>query len=770
MIMTGARTSLAVALVAVGVGMGAGVPLGLAAAARAGSWLDDAIMRSGDLVFAFPSLVIAIMITAVFGPSALNAILAIGLFNVPVFARVARGGALPLFGRDFALAARVAGKRSARIAVEHVLPLLASVLIVQGTIQFSLGILAEAGLSYVGLGAQPPVPSWGRMLADAQTLVAIAPHTAIAPGLAIVLTVLGAQPPGRRPARPARPPAPVMLSVEDLRLSIDGTEVLRGVSLGVEEGDVTALTGESGSGKSMTALSIMRLLPEAARASGRIVLDGTDLMAAAEPQMCRIRGARVGMVFQEPMTALNPLQTIGAQVAETIRLHTGAPPAEASARAAEALTRAELPPDRVPPSRYPHELSGGQRQRVVVAIATALRPRLLIADEPTTALDVLTQARILDLLRGLAGEHGMGLLLVTHDLAVVAGIAHRLVVMRDGEVVEDGPTARVLARPRHPYTRALMDASSTPARRGPPADRLSPGRRAGDTRRPAAGEPSGGPGPDRGSRRAVLHLRGVVREHRPPGGLLRRRPAERILHGIDLTVHEGESVGLVGPSGCGKSTLARAVLGLDPIQAGSIRLGGEPMGPGAGHALRRRIQAVFQDPYGSLNPRHRAGRLVAEPFHLARPRPDAAARRAAVAEALDAVGLPARAIDRHPHEFSGGQRQRLAIARALVIRPDIVVLDEAVSALDVRVRARVLDLLADLQDRLGLAYLFISHDLAVVRAVTDRVIVMEDGRIVEEGPTEAVFAAPRHAMTRALLAAVPRLPADADPRSTEPAS
>ena len=566
-----------------------------------------------------------------------------------------------------------------------------------------------------------------------------------------------------------------MLRVEDLRVSIAGAPILHGVSLGVDEGEITAVTGESGSGKSMTALAIARLLPDAATAAGRVTLDGTELMAAAEPEMCRLRGARIGMVFQEPMTALNPLHAIGDQVAETIRIHTGAPRAEARARAAEALARVELPPDRFAPSRYPHELSGGQRQRVVVAIATALRPRLLIADEPTTALDVLTQARILNLLQGLANEHGMGLLLVTHDLAVVARLARRIVVMREGRVVEDGPAHRVLAERRHPYTRALFEASGHLPSRGTPTapstpDRTPvgnhpPGRRAGHTRPPAAGEPPAGP--------PLLVARGVVREHRRSRGLLRAARVERVLHGVSLHVREGESVGLVGPSGCGKSTLARAVLGLEPIQGGSIAIGGHPMTPRAGPDLRRRVQAVFQDPYGSLNPRHRAGRLVAEPFHLARPRPGAAARREAVAEALDAVGLPADALERHPHEFSGGQRQRLAIARALVIRPDLVVLDEAVSALDVRVRARILDLLAELQTRYGLAYLFISHDLAVVRAVTDRVLVMEEGRIVEEGPTDAVFAAARHPLTRALLGAIPRLPADpegAAPCSTDPST
>ncbi|RMH53676.1 MAG: ABC transporter ATP-binding protein [Alphaproteobacteria bacterium] len=522
-----------------------------------------------------------------------------------------------------------------------------------------------------------------------------------------------------------------LLSVEALSLSIGGTPILHDVSLAVGPGEILGVIGESGSGKSMTALAIMGLLPRGSRARGRILLSGRDLMPLSDREMCRIRGAEIGMVFQEPMTALNPLRTIGDQVAETVLQHRAAGRGEAMAIARAALERVELPPDRFPPGRYPHELSGGQRQRVVIAMAIALRPKLLICDEPTTALDVTTQAQILKLLKGLVAEQGMGMMFITHDLAVVAGLADRIAVMRDGRVVEDGPTRQLFAAMRHPYTRALRDASA----HRPQRSRRSPGT-------------------------PLLEVRGAVRDYRlPRRSLLGPVPVFRAVDHVSLTIRRGENLGLVGESGCGKSTLTRAILGLEPLQGGVIELDGQRIDAAAGvpPALRRRMQVVFQDPYGSFDPRWRVGRLVAEPFHLVRPRPGAAEIERAVAEALEAVGLSAADRRRFPHEFSGGQRQRIAIARALVTRPELILLDEAVSALDVRVRAQILDLLAELSERFGLSYLFISHDLSVVRAITDRVLVMKAGRIVEEGETEQVFAAPRHAYTRELLAATPRL-------------
>ncbi|HVX83164.1 MAG TPA: dipeptide ABC transporter ATP-binding protein [Devosiaceae bacterium] len=527
-----------------------------------------------------------------------------------------------------------------------------------------------------------------------------------------------------------------LLAIRDLRLSIGPTPILRDIDLTVEAGEIVGIIGESGSGKSMTALSVMQLLPEGAVTGGSVTLDGVELLQKPEREMCAIRGKDVGMVFQEPMTALNPLKTIGDQVAETVLTHTDTRRREANQIARETLDRVGLTADRFPLDRYPHELSGGQRQRVVIAMAIALRPRLLIADEPTTALDVTTQAQILTLLQRLVEEDGMGMMFITHDLAVVAGLAHRVAIMRQGEVVEAGETAAVFRELRHSYTQALFAASRHVPPRHPP---------------PAA-EPGAPP---------VLEVEDATRDYRLPRRNPLRRPGFfRAVDRVSLTIGRGENVGLVGESGSGKSTLARAIMALDPLQGGAIRLDGETVDAraGASQKARRKMQVVFQDPYGSFDPRHRVERLVAEPFHLlGSEAPSGAERARRVAEALETVGLDAADARKYPHEFSGGQRQRVAIARALIIRPALIILDEAVSALDVSVRAQILDLLADLSARLKLSYLFISHDLHVIRAITDRVLVMKSGRIVESGATEEVFRNPQHPYTQELLAATPTL-------------
>ena len=519
-----------------------------------------------------------------------------------------------------------------------------------------------------------------------------------------------------------------VLEINALSLAIRGTPILSDVSLSVQPGEIVAITGESGSGKSLTALSVMGLLPDGAEPSGQILLDGTDILQTPEPELCRMRGNAMGMVFQEPMTALNPVQTIGAQVAETILVHEKVSKSEARARAAEMLQRVGL---KVGPERYPHELSGGQRQRVVIAMAITLRPKLLIADEPTTALDVTTQARILDLLQGLVREFDMGLLLITHDLAVVADVADRIVVMQKGRVVEDGPTQHLLTHMKHPYTKALF-AASAHAVDLPVAN--------------AAG--------------ALLDVGHVVRDYPVRGSLFGPRATFRALDDVSFQIAHGERVGLVGESGCGKSTLTRAILGLEQVQGGTITLDGDPVytGKSPNRAVRRKMQVVFQDPYGSFNPRHRVARLITEPFHLLDNPPTGKAREVAIARALSDVGLSPDDASKYIHEFSGGQRQRIAIARALIVEPELIIFDEAVSALDVSVRAQVLDLIADLCRKRPLAYLFISHDLSVVRSVTDRVLVMQAGKIVEQGETETVFENPQHPYTQSLIAAVPTLP------------
>ncbi|OIQ31475.1 MAG: microcin ABC transporter ATP-binding protein [Alphaproteobacteria bacterium MedPE-SWcel] len=530
-----------------------------------------------------------------------------------------------------------------------------------------------------------------------------------------------------------------LLDISGLSLSIGALPILRDVILSIAAGEILAVTGESGSGKSMTALAVMRLLPQAAVSRGAIYLDGTDICSLSERDMCQRRGRDIGMVFQEPMTALNPVMTIGAQVMETILIHETLSRAEAEAEAARVLTRVGLPPDRFPPERYPHELSGGQRQRVVIAMAIVLRPKLLIADEPTTALDVTTQAQILDLLKDLVREYGMGLMIITHDLAVVAGLADRIVVMRQGEVVERGPTRNVLTHQRHPYTRMLFEASAH-----------------------VVDLPAAAPAPA-----PLLEIRDAVRDYTTARkGLFGRPGTFRAVKNLSFTLHRGERLGLVGESGCGKSTLTRAILGLEPLQNGEILLNGQPLSPRRTAAERRAMQVVFQDPFGSFNPRHRVRRLITEPFHLADGAPSGPQREDLVSQVLADVGLKASDADKYIHQFSGGQRQRIAIARALITRPELIIFDEAVSALDVSVRARILDLIADLCRAYGLTYLFISHDLNVVRSICDRVMVMQHGEIVEAGPTEQLFTTPQHDYTRTLLAAAPQLPSYAATEAT----
>jgi len=528
-----------------------------------------------------------------------------------------------------------------------------------------------------------------------------------------------------------------LLEIKDLSLQIGPFPILRDIDLTVDAGEIVGVIGESGSGKSMTALTVMQLLPTGSVTHGSVKLEGREVLGLPDAEMRKIRGGTVGMVFQEPMTALNPVKTIGEQVAETAMIHAGLGRSEAMKVARRTLDRVELPELRFPLDRFPHELSGGQRQRVVIAMAIAMRPKLLIADEPTTALDVTTQAQILNLLQRLVDEDGMGMMFITHDLGVIAGLADKVAIMRKGEVVEAGPTVPLFRNLQHPYSKALFEASSHVPPRLPP-------------------EVSGG--------HPVLSVDNVVREYPlPRRGLFGPRPVLRAVDGVSLRIERGENVGLVGESGCGKSTLARAIMALEPTQGGRIAISGEPIDPGRGasFATRRHLQVVFQDPYGSFNPRHRVDRLVSEPLHLlGSTAPTGTDRQKLIDEALTNVGLSAADALKFPHEFSGGQRQRIAIARALIIEPSLIILDEAVSALDVSVRAQVLDLLADLSDRLQLSYLFISHDLSVVRSITDRVLVMRAGKIVEEGETEAVFRNPKHPYTRELIAATPNLEAE----------
>ena len=505
---------------------------------------------------------------------------------------------------------------------------------------------------------------------------------------------------------------------------------LQDVSFSLHAGEILCMVGESGSGKSMAAGAVMRLLPPGVRvAAGRIALAGTDLLALSEPAMRRVRGARIATVFQDPMTALNPLRRIGDQVGEMFAAHTALARGDIRRRVLALLQEVRLPDPASVARAFPHELSGGQRQRAVIAMALALEPAVLIADEPTTALDVTTQAQILALIRDLQRRRGTAVLFITHDFGVVADIADRVAVMQAGRLVEQGPAADILRRPQHLYTQALIAA-------------VPPLARAAAATPPAEAPP-------------VLVMQGVSKTFGRPG-LFRRGRVTRAVDDVSLALPRGGTLGIVGESGSGKSTLARCIVRLLQPDAGSISLDGTDLLRLTRREMRRqaaRVQMVFQDPFASLNPRRRAGDLVAQgPMLHGVGRAEAAAR---ARELFALVGLRPDAVDRFPHEFSGGQRQRIGLARALALRPEVLVADEAVSALDVSVQAQVLRLLADLRARLGLSMIFITHDLRVAAQVCDRVAVMRAGTVVEQGEAAAVLGAPRHPYTQALIAAVP---------------
>ncbi|WP_404311438.1 ABC transporter ATP-binding protein [Agrococcus terreus] len=517
-----------------------------------------------------------------------------------------------------------------------------------------------------------------------------------------------------------------LLEVRDLRIEYRSRRsahvAVEGASLELARGEALALVGESGSGKSSIGRAVLGLHRGSTRVTGAVRLDGEELLAMPEGRRRALRGAAIALVPQDPMAALDPLRRVGDQVAEVLRVHRLAAGAAARERALTALAEAGLP-DPALAERYPHQLSGGQRQRVLIAAAIVAEPRLVVADEPTSALDVTVQRTILDRLQALTAERGTGLLLITHDLAVAAERADRIAVLDRGRIVEDGPARAVVAAPAHASTRALV--GSLPQLRAEPLVA------------PAAVDAP-----------VVLRAEGLRLAYGSGGATV-------ALDGVDLALRRGQSLGVVGESGSGKTTLARVVLGLARPDAGRVELDGAPEPErGRSRAFRRRVQPVFQDPYASLDPSHAVGHAILEPVR-ALARTGRAERRARLAELLEQVRLPSAIASRLPGELSGGQLQRVAIARALSVGPDVLVCDEAVSALDVTIQAQVLELLAELQRERGLTTLFITHDLAVLRLVCDTVAVMEAGRIVEQGPTAAVLAAPAHPRTRALLEAVP---------------
>jgi peptide/nickel transport system ATP-binding protein len=551
-----------------------------------------------------------------------------------------------------------------------------------------------------------------------------------------------------------------ILSVSNLRTSFYNngvwTPVVRDISFDIAPKSTVAIVGESGSGKSMTALSIMRLLPGGnSCVEGRIALAGRSLLDIGEKEMRNVRGNEIAMIFQEPMTSLNPSLTIGFQIAEALMRHRGMNRTEAETEVIRLLERVRIPSARSRFIDYPHRLSGGMRQRVMIAMALACKPKLLIADEPTTALDVTIQAQILELIRDLQDEEGMAVLFITHDMGVVAEIADRTIVMLRGEIVESGDTTDIFARPEHVYTRSLLSAvpklgsmtgKSRPLR-FPIVDQQT-----GIAAEPAAGIDSVD------NDRPILEVKNLTKYFDIRKGAFRGLTGRvHAIENISFDIQPGETLALVGESGCGKSTTGRSIVRLTEPTSGSIRLAGQDIlqiDKPSFRNMRRRMQMIFQDPFASLNPRMRIGESIAEPM-IAHATETPRRARERVGELLREVGLGADVYDRFPHEFSGGQRQRICIARALSLGPELIVADEAVSALDVSIKAQIINLMLDLQERLKLAFLFISHDMAVVERISHRVAVMYLGEIVEIGSRASVFGNPQHPYTKRLLSAVP---------------
>ena len=555
----------------------------------------------------------------------------------------------------------------------------------------------------------------------------------------------------------------MLLSIQDLKVSfrmgksggvMQRADAVRGVSFDIPENTTLALVGESGSGKSVTAMSILNLLPDNAERAGRVLWQGRDLLQASMPELQGLRGREIACVFQDPMSSLNPVFTIGAQLAEPLVKHLGLSAREAKQRAEALLVEVGMPEPKRRMSAYPHELSGGQQQRVMIAMALACEPKLLIADEPTTALDVTIQRQILELIASVQQQHRMSVLFISHDLGVVGEIADHVVVMRHGQIREQGPVAGIFAAPKDSYTKALL--ACRPSLEGNPGrlmvidDHIA--GQAGNA--PVAAEAK----PKDASAPVVLEVRSLAKSFWIKVGLFGKREFKAVQN-VNFQLRKGHTLGVVGESGSGKTTMGLTLLRLHEPTSGEVIFDGQDLlrlSAGERQLMRRRIQVVFQNPYASLNPRFTIGQTLLEPMEIHKIGADTNEREQRARSLLEKVGLDGRAFGKYPHEFSGGQRQRIAIARCLTLNPEVLVLDEAVSALDVSVQAQVLNLLRDLQDEFGLSYVFISHDLAVVRFISDEVLVMKDGIVVEQASAQQILAAPKQEYTQRLLAAIPR--------------
>lgn len=544
------------------------------------------------------------------------------------------------------------------------------------------------------------------------------------------------------------------------------TTAVNNISFDVQAGEIVAIVGESGSGKSVTSLAMMKLLPKQATLSGEIIFtakeQSTDLLKLNEKAMMDKRGKEIAMIFQEPMTSLNPVFTCGHQVMEAIQLHQQLNKKEAEQKTIDLFEKVKLPNPSAILHRYPHELSGGQKQRVMIAMAMCCNPSLLIADEPTTALDVTVQKTILELIKELQGQNGMSVILITHDLGVVADIADKIVVMYKGEIMEQGKTKEVLSNPQHLYTKALLKCRPAVHKRGErlPVVEMEIGNEKLEIRNEKVREVTNPEQPTTNNQRPIVLQVQQLKVHYPGKKTLFKKQDEpfKAVDGVSFVVHKGETVGLVGESGCGKTTLGRAILQLIPVTSGKIILNGvelahlskKQMQP-----LRKDLQIVFQDPYGSLNPRITIGDAILEPMQVHSILTGSSSRKDKVIELLEKVNLKAEHFNRYPHQFSGGQRQRICIARALALNPSFLIFDESVSALDVSVQAQVLNLLNDLKKEFGFTSIFISHDLSVVRYISDRIIVMNKGKIVEEGAADEVYFSPKNKYTKRLIEAIP---------------
>ena len=735
----------------------------------------------------------------------------LGLTGWAGLCRLLRAEALKLRELEYVQAARAFGIPNWRIMARHLLPNVMHIVLITVVLEFSGLVLYEAVLSYLGIGVDPSMNSFGSMIEKSRFEMSRDPMiwwnllAAFIFMLALVLAanlfadaVRDAFDPRSRMFRPRRfnlfngngatqtsvavsnvsspldqHPETVILSMQDLDIVIDTGEAWRhavqALALTVHRGETFALVGESGSGKSMTALALMRLLPEALRVTqGSVVLGGVNINTLSESSMRTVRGGRAGMIFQEPGTSLNPVLRVGDQLCEAIVTHTNLRGAAARGRAVQWLQRVGIPDSEQRIDDYPFQFSGGQKQRIMIAIALAAEPELLIADEPTTALDVTVQAQVLSLIRDIQQEFGMAVLLITHDLAVVRDVADTVALMRYGEIVETAPADQFFNAPKHPYARELFAAIPTFAKRGQP---LSPSVTKADIHRAVipdtalrAVDASAKSSANLGRQTPALVVEQLEIGYPIRKGLLRRQVGiNQAVRGVNLTLQRGETLTLVGASGCGKTTVAKALLRLidaSAVISGVVRLGEQNLLTASRteiKALRRRIQIVFQDPFASLDPRMRVREILQEGIAALRPEWNAAEQSQRIFALLERVGLPSDAGDRYPHEFSGGQRQRIAIARALAVEPEVLILDEPTSALDVSVQAQILDLLKDLQKETGMAYLFITHNFGVVEYLADRIAVMEAGRVVEFGDALQVLRAPKSEVTRELLAAVPRL-------------